>query len=231
MQPEQTIKEKSDMDLWAENECRLACKKENPNFDFDSDDFDYGCSCYKSALKAYNSLCADGHSGLSFSITRNILNRLMNHLPLTPITEEDFENDKCDIHNLNGKEVKQCGRMSSLFQHKDKDGKIIYDDIDRLYFIDIDNPNNTYHSNHDFLNEMFPITLPYYPQTGKYKIYAQDCLTDKKNGDFDTKGILYMITPEGKKVNLNIYKAEKDGKWVKISKKEYNERMKNRVDK
>ena len=38
---------------WAEQECRLACKKENPDFDFDSDDFDYGCSCYKSALKAY----------------------------------------------------------------------------------------------------------------------------------------------------------------------------------
>ena len=36
----------------AEQECRLACKKENPNFDFDSDDFDSGCSCYKSALKA-----------------------------------------------------------------------------------------------------------------------------------------------------------------------------------
>ena len=36
---------------WAEQECKLACKKENPNFDFGSDDFDYGCSCYESALK------------------------------------------------------------------------------------------------------------------------------------------------------------------------------------
>ena len=31
---------------WAEQECRLACKQENPNFDFDSDDFDYGFNCY-----------------------------------------------------------------------------------------------------------------------------------------------------------------------------------------
>ena len=58
---------------WAEQECRLACKKENPNFDFDSDDFDYGCSCYKSALKAYTSLAVDGLSGMSFSFTRDIL--------------------------------------------------------------------------------------------------------------------------------------------------------------
>ena len=66
---------------WAEQECRLACKKENPNFDFDSDDFDYGCSCYKSALKAYKSLLEDEHSGMSFSFTRNILDRLMRGEP------------------------------------------------------------------------------------------------------------------------------------------------------
>ena len=76
---------------WAEQECRLACKKENPNFDFDSDDFDYGCSCYKSALKAYKSLLEDEHSGMSFSFTRNILERLMRGEPLTPITDDDFE--------------------------------------------------------------------------------------------------------------------------------------------
>ena len=32
-------------------QCEIACKNENPNYNFDSDDFDYGCSCYKSALK------------------------------------------------------------------------------------------------------------------------------------------------------------------------------------
>lgn len=34
---------------WAENECRIACKRENPEFDFDNErDWDYGGSCYKS---------------------------------------------------------------------------------------------------------------------------------------------------------------------------------------
>ena len=76
---------------WAEQECRLACKRENPDFDFDGDDFDYGCSCYKSALKAYKSLVEDDHSGMSFSFTRDILERLMRHEPLTLITDDDLK--------------------------------------------------------------------------------------------------------------------------------------------
>ena len=75
---------------WAENECRLACKKENPDYNFDSDDFDYGCCCYKSALKAYKLLLEDEHSGASWSFTKRILERLMNSQPLTPITDADF---------------------------------------------------------------------------------------------------------------------------------------------
>ena len=73
---------------WAKREIAIACKKENP--DWDGKSFDYGCSCYQSALKAYESLCNDDHSGYSFSITKNILIRLMEGRPLTPITDEDF---------------------------------------------------------------------------------------------------------------------------------------------
>ena len=227
---------------WAENECRIACKRENPNFDFDSDEFDYGCGCYKSALKAYNSLMEDGHSGMSFSFTKNILIRLMNRLPLTPITDEDFfsvergtedwpaEPDEwLKEHAL--KSDLQCPRMTSLFRQEKLDGTITYHDNNRAYFIDIDNPSWTYHTSTDFLDEMFPITMPYYPHVMPYEIYTQEFLTDKKNGDFDTKAILYMISPEGEKIELNIFEAEVDKKWVKITKEEYIERFKNRIDK
>ena len=74
---------------WSEHEIELACKRENP--DWDGKSFDYGCSCYQSALKAYKSLLSDGHSGASFGLTRNILVPLMDGLPLTPIDEKDFE--------------------------------------------------------------------------------------------------------------------------------------------
>lgn len=227
---------------WAENECRIACKKENPNFNFDDDeDFDYGGSCYRSAFKAYKSLMNDGHSGFSFSLTRNILNRLMNSLPLTPIVDEDFftvergteewlgeSNKYLSEHGL--KSSLQCPRMTSLFREETLDGQVTYHDVNRSYFVDIDNPSITYTSNDRFIDELFPIKMPYMPQEGKYKIYAQEFLTDKKNGDFDTKGILYVITPDAKRIDLNIFKAEINRKWQEITKEEYIERFKNRID-
>ena len=58
------------MKTWAEREVELACKRENP--DRKEGEFDYGCACYESALKAYKSLMEDGHSGFSIGITKHI---------------------------------------------------------------------------------------------------------------------------------------------------------------
>ena len=225
---------------WAEQECRIACKKENPDFNFDSKDFDYGCSCYKSALKAYKSLCEDGHSGASFSFTRRILERLMSGHPLTPITDEDFfiVHSKCHLesdkwlaeHGL--KSEIQCPRMSSLFRKETLDGKVSYSDIDRAYCVNIENPSDTYSSAMDrIVDEFFPITMPYMPEKGKYKVYCQSFLTDKRNGDFDTQAILYFITPDGKRVDVNRCQTEKNGKMVDITKEEYDALLEKRIDK
>ena len=78
---------------WAEREVEIACRRENP----DRGEFDYGCACYESALKAYKSLVEDGHSGFSIVLTKHILNRLIDCKPLTPIEDTD------DIWN-------ECGR-------------------------------------------------------------------------------------------------------------------------
>ena len=221
---------------WAEQECRIACKKENPNFNFDSEDFDYGCSCYKSALKAYKSLCEDDHSGASFNFTRIILERLMDGQLLTPITDEDFEggvsifSDK-DLASRGLKSEIQCPRMSSLFRRETLDGKVLYIDNNRAYCINIENPFDTYSSAKDYVvDEFFPITMPYIPEKGKYKVYCQTFLTDKKNGDFDTQAILYFITPDGKRVDVNRYQTEKDGKMVDITKEEYDVLLEKRID-
>ena len=221
---------------WAEQECRIACKKENPDFNFDSEDFDYGCSCYKSALKAYKSLCEDDHSGASFNFTRIILERLMEGQPLTPITDEDFEggvsifSDK-DLASRGLKSEIQCPRMSSLFRRETLDGKVSYNDNNRAYCINIENPSVTFSSAKDqVVDEFFPITMPYIPEKGKYKVYCQTFLTDKKNGDFDTQAILYFITPDGKRVDVNRYQTEKDGKMVDITKEEYEFLLKKRID-
>ena len=222
---------------WAEQECRLACKKENPNFDFDSDDFDYGCSCYKSALKAYKSLLEDEHSGMSFSFTRNILDRLMRGEPLTPITDDDFKSgsliyDADDLASMRLKSEIQCPRMSSLFRKETIDGEVTYHDLDRAYCIDIEKPSETFScSATDIVDELFPIKMPYLPKREKYKVYVQTFLTNKKNGNLDTRGIIYLMTPDGKRIDINRYYTEKEGKLVEISKDEYDKLLERRLDK
>lgn len=222
---------------WAEQECRIACKKENPDFNFDSNDFDYGCSCYKSALKAYKSLCEDGHSGASFNFTMRILEQLMSGNPLTPITDEDFKGEASicsdeDLISMGLKSEIQCPRMSSLFRKETLDGKVSYNDNNRAYCIDIENPSDTYSSAKDrVVDELFPITMPYMPENGKYKVYCQTFLTDVKNGDFDTQAILYLTTPDGQRIDVNRYQTEKDGKMVNITKEEYEVLLKKRIDK
>ena len=222
---------------WAEQECRLACKRENPDFDFDSNDFDYGCSCYKSALKAYKSLVEDEHSGMSFSFTGDILERLMRHEPLTPITDDDFKGGNCiysDEHlaSMGLKSEIQCPRMSSLFRKETIDGEVTYNDLNRAYCIDIEKPSDTFSSSADnIVDELFPISMPYFPEKEKYKVYVQTFLADKKNGDFDTRGVIYLITPDGKRIDVNRYYTERGGEMVEISKDEYDELLEKRMDK
>lgn len=208
---------------WATKEVADACKRENPNWDGVS--FDYGCSCYQSALKAYKSLMEDNHSGFSFGITKHILERLMEGLPLSKITEEDFEGlDFSSYDSI------QCPRMSSLFKHRNSDGTIYYTDVDRCYCIDIHDENNTFTGGErKIIDKLFPIKLPYWPIIGKYKVYVEEFLSDIKNGDYDTSGYLYCITPDGKKIEINKYFTEKDGKMVEISKEEYLKRKSKKI--
>ena len=98
---------------WAEREVQIACERENP--DRKEGEWDYGCACYESALKAFNSLVEDGHSGMSIGFTIQILNRLIDGKPLTPIEDTDDVWEECAF---NSKECTtyHCNRMFSLFK-------------------------------------------------------------------------------------------------------------------
>lgn len=215
---------------WAENEVKLACKKENP--DWDGKLFDYGCNCYQSALKAYKSLCEDGHSCCSFSITKNILIRLMNSLPLTPI--EDTKDVWNDIDIQADYSEYQCNRISSLFKKVYKDGAVKYHDVDRAVAIDKDGHGYS-GSVCNIVDEMFPITMPYSPPVGKYKLYTEEFIAKgfpRDNEDYNTRAVYYLITPQGEKVEVNRYFADTETEnMVEITKEEYEKRLENRKDK
>ena len=207
---------------WAKREVEIASKRERG--DKPESEWDYGCACYAGALEAFEVLCKQGHSGMSISITKQILNRLIEGKPLTPIEDtEDVWNSVID----RGEDFKeyQCKRMSALFKRVYDDGRVTYSDNDRIVCVDM-HSGSTYYSGlvRGVVNEMYPLTMPYMPKA-PYKVYCEDYLTDPKNGDFDTVGIRYLLTPEGERVTVDKFYKESGIGFAEISLDEYLERV------
>lgn len=219
---------------WARNEIRLA--NENNKKHMSADEYEYVEACNASALKAYESLCEDEHSGLSFSITARILKTLMNNEPLTAIEDrDDVWNDVTVMQGSSGeRKIYQCKRKSGLFKDVYANGDVTYNDIDRVTCYDVNHPALGYHSSlvSNFIDKMYPISLPYHGE--QIEVYTDEFLTDTKNGDFDTVGILYMYkngSPE--KIEINkFYKCDDglDNDWVELTEEQFNERKKNKID-
>ena len=76
------------------------------------------------------------------------------------------------------------------------------------------------------MEEKFPITMPYFPESKPFYVYCEAVLTDRKNGDYDTVGILYIIKPDGERVEINRYFKEGEKDFVEIDVAEYEIRQK-----
>lgn len=204
---------------WAEHEVAIA--KEN-NRD------EYYNACLDSALKAYRSMEEDGHSGGSWTITTNILYRLLQSKPLTPITDKDFEGVTNDIFYdedfLQERRLKdqiQCPRMSSLFKKIHLDGSVTYTDTERVRCYEVGKNSSFYFGiATKIVDEMFPITLPY---TGddRYSVYVQEYIFNPKNGDYDTVEILGVKKNGGELTPIHRYFHEEDGKMVEITSEKF----------
>lgn len=226
--------EEGEMSSWAAMEVELACQKELEDSE-DEGEWDYGVACYESALRAYQSLCRDGHSGFSIQITKSILNRLVDGKCLTPIEDTpDIWNDITgDCNWEEGYQKYQCKRMSSLFKEISPDGTVTYSDVNRVCGINIDSPDVAFTNGFiaRLVDKIFPITMPYLPAGKKFRVFREEFLVDPKNGDYDTMALLWIETPDGKKVELNRYFKESGNSFVPIEKDEYEERKAKRVDK
>lgn len=120
-----------------------------------------------------------------------------------------------------------------LFKEVAPDGAVTYSDINRVQVVNVDNPDVAYTNGFvtRLIDKLAPITMPYFPADKKFKVVREEFLTNPKNGDFDTVAYLYVITPEGKKVELNGYFKDGQDGMVCIDKTEYDERKARRVEK
>ena len=206
---------------WAEREVQLACKKEAP--DRKDGEWDYGCSCYESALKGYKAMIEDDHSGTSWGFTRDILYRLMLGKPLTPIEDVPEVWDHTTWHEEG---QYQCNRMSSLFKDVGPDGNVSYSDVSRVVVRD-KLTGTTWHNGlaDRLVGELFPITMPYWPSAKPYTVVVEEYLTDRKNGDYDTIHYVEIIKPDGTRLELNQYFAERETGFVEITEEEFRQRV------
>lgn len=133
-----TTEETNPLVLSAMREIELAKKYQHDGSDAKSDIAmnEYVDACYDSALKAYKSLAEDGHSGMSWSITRRILEDLMHDRPLCPIEDVPESWNLVGYAPLPGHtcfgpvngHTYQCNRRSSLFKDEYPDGTVKFSD-------------------------------------------------------------------------------------------------------
>ena len=201
---------------WAKKEVELAKIIEAK--DLKEGEFDYGGACYDSALKAFRSLTEDGHSGMSIKMTKQILNRLIDGSPLTPIEDREDIWNETTRNKKDNIIIYQCSRMSSLFKYVYENGKVTYSDIDRFYCFDSIKPDMRYSFGlvKNIIDEMFPIIMPYSPANERIKVCCEQFLYSPDGGDFDSVGILYVDDPDNKRISVSRYFKEEDNKWVEI---------------
>lgn len=205
---------------WARQEVQLAKAelKRNKN-----DEAQYMIACYDSALRAYEKLMKDDHSGTSFAITRGILEKLMHEIPLMPI--ENKEIMWTHVYYLGNESVSLHKRMLSLFKMVNKKTGIVrFSDNNRILCKNTVDTSSAYFHN-DFITRiidgMFPIEFPYMPTKEKYIAYVTEFLVDPANGDFDTMNLVSVKLPTGEVRPINLYYKKENGRWSLIAPDEW----------
>ena len=213
-------------DIWAKREVELA-KNEALKSGSDNCSAHYICECLNSALKAFNSLIEDGHSGASVEQTLMFLQRLVRGLPLTPI-DEDTIWVKSAISE-SGTVTYQCARMTGLFKDVDKEGKITYSDVHRVVCVNKDDLKAPVWYNgfvSKIVNSIYPIKFPYYTSSDPIIAYVCEHTTSVTE-DFDTMCVDSVKLNNGETVELKrFFKEDTDSNsWVEIDEEEYNRRV------
>lgn len=160
----------------------------------------YDGFCYDSALGAYAAVLQGNHSGCSWSITHNILDRMMGELTLVPIHEEDFV-------DVLGKEPVTTPRQSGIYKRLKHDGSITYTDYKRVVGVDLDTGRHFASSLiREVVDEMFPINLPYYTPGTPYCVYVRtycDKGFPNDHHDFNREWLSHVVTPSGEYLPIN----------------------------
>lgn len=230
---------------WAENEVLLLKEKiegmKSPHKSFSATEILDLCEdkknidVYDAIIKAYEVLIRSKN----FYFSKDKLLKLLNELPLTPITDEDFyfkgERDENFVRTLAVQGIKEllpCPRLYRLSKTVMMDGSVIYSDEER-YFCEDREHGWTYHDSfmkEEVLDKLFPIKMPYVPFDKPYKLVCSDFWWDRRNSchRIDTQALWDIYTPDGDKVEVNRFWKLANNGMVEISVDEWEYRKNTR---
>lgn len=205
---------------WARQEVQLAKAELKGN---KNDEAQYMIACYDSALRAYEKLMKDSHSEMSFAITRGILEKLMNEIPLMPLEDKEIMWEHA--YYCGNESVFQHKRMPSLFKKVNKKtGAVKFSDNNRVLCKNLLDTDSAYFYNgfiSRIIDGMFPIEFPYMPTKEKYVAYVTEFLMDPANGDFDTLNLVSVKLPTGDARAINLYYKKENARWSLITQDEW----------
>lgn len=143
---------------WVKNEVDIVKKTESLD--------EYSLLCLDSAVKAYNCLMEDEHSGASIKLTQNILNKLINCIPLTPILDTPDVWTSCMQTTSDNGDIIECYsniRKPGLYKDVNtKTGEITFKDVNRVVAHKKDSNVIFYQGLvSEVVDEQYPITFPY----------------------------------------------------------------------
>lgn len=194
---------------WAENEIKLACKKEQEETRVVPIHYKIAEILYKDCLVNHT----DVHK-----VTKNALNvfqRLIEDKPLTPL--EDTLDSWIPIKLSIVKNAYKHKRYQSLFKIVDNIGMVTYEDSTRAVEVAKDEEGRPIIIDsgvaRHVIDDLFPITMPYYPTDDRYYVWHE-----KRKGNGNVYNIARVFTPQGK----TIYACEGDNeKYMMIDKEHY----------
>lgn len=211
---------------WAQREIEIACENERKQCqkepDYQEGNEDYGIMCYQAAGELLKIFEAQGHSGYSAQLVKQIFNRLVDGKPLTPVTdEEDQWTEYAQYLSADdGIRRYQHKRMSSLFKRVNADSKISINDIDRVkvYDKEIDAYFSTRFID-GLVNEIWPIAFPYRGE--KIRVSIEEIVAD----DTPYSDLLYVakaVKEDGTEILIDRYFVkDEDGGYAELNSYQY----------
>lgn len=179
-------------------------------------EWNYKTSCYEVAEYLYEKMFVNDPQGYGLNYTMDILQRLVNSQPLTPIEDEEstwveFYTPASD--NDDDIVIYQCARMPYLLKYLYFNGKVEYEDLLYTAAVNIADSSDIYSSAmvNEIVSAIFPIQFPYYPED-PILVY---CSEFKLNGS-TYFGILYADKPKEARHEINRFFKSFEDNYVEV---------------